>query len=90
MKKFFYLLLIVFAFLFSFSIAGAATVYPTAYDLVVSWEEEYPEYVSGVWCHGSLSHIVIGIVNNEAGQAGRKEILSQISDKATVSFETQK
>ncbi len=61
--------------------------YQTAYDLLQSWDEQYPDYICGVWsADGSSDHLVFGITKDAAGEAGKQEILACIVDDATASF----
>ena len=62
-------------------------VYQTAYDLLQSWDEQYPDYICGVWSSdGSSDRLIFGITRDEAGEAGKQEILARLIDDATASF----
>lgn len=88
MKKLFSLIVFVCAvFCCTISAFAAKTTYQTAADLYDAWGDRFPDYVCGIWNPvGSGNHIMIGIQNNAAGNAGKKEILDLIEDDSTVSF----
>lgn len=59
--------------------------YENAYELYASWDA-YPDYLAGVWStDGSYNRLTFGLIEN-AGEAEKEEILSQVRDKDTVSF----
>ncbi len=63
----------------------------TMFELYMSWKDEYPEYVCGVWStDGTDQHMAVGILNNDAGEKGKQEILAQIEDDENVTFVYQK
>lgn len=67
------------------------TTYPTLFDLFQHWcNDNYPDYVTGIWSNdGSSYNLTVGVTNDEAGEAGKQEILSLIEDDASVTFVTQ-
>jgi len=47
----------------------------------------YPDYVCGVWTEtGDMSELVVAVTKDEAGEAGKEEILSLIENDNTVKF----
>lgn len=84
--------------------AGAATdQFANAYDLYAYWQEQwysvpenyetaspYPDYVCGVWSSdGSMESLTFAVTKDEAGEAGKAEILDLVADDSTVSFTYQ-
>lgn len=64
--------------------------YPTAGDWYQACNKNLPDYVCGVWStDGSSYNLTIGIQNNEAGEAGKQELLELVEDDSTVSFAYQ-
>lgn len=73
--------------------AFAANTYQTAGDLFQVWAEadEFPDYLTAVWStDGGSENLTFGLVEGEAGEAGKAEILSLVENPSTVSFVTQK
>lgn len=67
--------------------AAADAMYPTALDLLNSWQDEYPDAFCGCWCEGAPNiHLTIAVTNTAEGEALKQEILSQVEDDSTVSF----
>lgn len=73
-------------------------IYPNAGALYEQWMREresyeaspYPSYICGVWStDGDPTHLTFAVTKDEAGEAGKEEILSQIADGSTVSFTYQ-
>lgn len=61
--------------------------YENAYGLWVSWEQVYPDYVAGVLStDGGVERLTFALVEG-AGEAEKEEILSQIKEKDSASFE---
>lgn len=60
--------------------------YENAYELWVSWDRAYPDFVAGVWStDGTVERLTFALVEG-AGEAEKEEILSWIRDKDSVSF----
>lgn len=84
----------------TFSITAFADgEYATAGDLYQDWAAtyppdytpSYPDYVCGVWStDGGMTNLTIAVQDNEAGEAGKQEILDLIADDSTVTFVYQK
>lgn len=54
------------------------------------YEYIYPDYVCGVWTEtGDMSGLVVAVTKDEAGEAGKEEILSLIENDSTVKFTYQ-
>lgn len=75
------------------------TSFPTAGHLWTYWQNTlgaaeqspYPDYIAGVWsADGGMENLVFGIIEGEAGEAGREEILKLVENDNTVSFQTMK
>lgn len=50
----------------------------------------YPDYVCGVWTEtGDMSELVVAVTKDEAGEAGKEEILSLIENDSSVKFTYQ-
>ncbi len=78
--------------------APVDSVYPNAGALYEHWMRSqeryeaspYPPYICGVWStDGDPTHLTFAVTKDEAGEAGKEEILSQIADRSTVSFTYQ-
>lgn len=77
--------------------AVGKNAFQTAGDLFQYWmsgksfpESPYPDYVTGVWStDGSADQLTFGVTKDEAGEAGKAEILSYIVDDSTVTFAYQ-
>lgn len=70
--------------------------YLTMGDLYQAWcasgeyEYNYPDYVCGVWTEtGDMSELVVAVTKDEAGEAGKEEILSLIENDDSVKFTYQ-
>lgn len=70
--------------------------YMTMGDLYQAWyasgeyEYYYPDYVCGVWTEtGDMSELVVAVTKDEAGEAGKEEILSLIENDDSVKFTYQ-
>lgn len=70
--------------------------YMTMGDLYQAWfasgeyEYHYPDYVCGVWTEtGDMTELVVAVTKDEAGEAGKQEILSLIENDASVKFTYQ-
>lgn len=93
MKKAFIILTALLISVSVFTGVISAAEYKNIGELFVAWSEihgydvRYPEYVSGVWSvDGSMDHLMVGLTDNEAGRAGKEEILLQIEDDDSVGF----
>lgn len=92
MKK---IILIFTAFLLCFttyacSFANGAK-YETMFDLYQTWQNNYPDYVCGVWSNdGTDNDLTVAIIEGEEGEKGKAEILSLIRNHRTVTFTTMK
>lgn len=92
MKK---IILIFTAFLLCFttsvcSFANGAK-YETMFDLFQSWDENYPDYVCGIWSNdGTDNDLTVALIEGEEGEKGKAEILSLIRNHSTVTFTTMK
>lgn len=73
-------------------------VFPNAGALYDHWQRSrgsyeaspYPPYICGVWStDGDPTHLTFAVTKDEVGEAGKKEILSQVADGSTVSFTYQ-
>ncbi len=54
------------------------------------YEYNYPDYVCGVWTEtGDMSELVVAVTKDEAGEAGKAEILSLIRNDDSVKFTYQ-
>ncbi len=54
------------------------------------YEYTYPDYVCGIWTEtGDMSELVVAVTKDEAGEAGKEEILSLIENDASVRFTYQ-
>lgn len=54
------------------------------------YEYTYPDYVCGVWTEtGDMSGLVVAVTKDEAGEAGKEEILSLIENDSSVKFTYQ-
>lgn len=62
--------------------------FDSAGDLFQYWEEtSYPDYICGVWStDGGITNLTFAVQNNEAGNAGKQDILDLIADDSTVTF----
>ena len=97
MKKRTFFLVSTLTLLFSLcTTALAERDYPTAGDLYQAWfqqngyENPYPDYITGVWSAGGTEYqLVFGVTKDEAGEAGKDEILRLVADDSTVSFSYQ-
>ena len=88
MKRFFALFISVFLIGSCATIASAEeATYSTAGELFQAWEENYPDYICGVWStDGGHVNLTFGIQNNELGNAGKQEILNLVENDSTISF----
>ena len=60
--------------------------YENAYELWVSWNQAYPDFVAGVWStDGTVERLTFALVEG-AGEVEKEEILSRIREKDSVSF----
>lgn len=69
---------------------GTAGVYATAGDLYRQWSMNYPAYICGVYStDGSYENLTFAVTKDEAGEAGKAEILALVKDDSTVTFTYQ-
>ncbi len=64
-------------------------IYETARELYEAWVSQgcVPDYISGVWStYGDTSHLTFGLVEGEAGELGKQEILALVRNDATVTI----
>ena len=64
-------------------------IYANAEQLYEAWHSQggVPDYISGVWStDGSRENLTFGVVEGEAGEAGRQEILELVKDDSTVTI----
>ncbi|MBQ8207627.1 MAG: hypothetical protein IJZ89_02720 [Clostridia bacterium] len=87
MKKIFTLMLTAIFALVLVTTASAAQ-FKDAVELYWSWvDENYPEYVTGVWStYGDMNNLTIGVLNNEVGEAGKAEMLELIERDSSITF----
>lgn len=70
----------------TFAAHADGEAYENAYELWVSWDQSYPDFVAGVWStDGTVEGLTFALVEG-AGEAEKEEILSRIRDKDSVSF----
>ncbi len=88
MKRCFSLLLsVILIFTCSITAFAEDDKYSTAGDLYQDWYDNLPDYICGVWSNdGSSNNLTFGIQNNEAGNAGKQEMLRLIKNENTVAF----
>ena len=73
------------------TVSAAGETYSTAGDLYQAWCDNLPDYICGVWStDGGQNNLTFGIQENEAGDAGKQEILNLVENDSTVSFVNQK
>lgn len=98
MKKALSFLSVLILCVFFGSSACAAARFSNAGELYGHWLESwldfetspYPDYVCGVWStYGDGDHLTIAVTADEAGEAGKEEILGLIADKDSVTFAYQ-
>lgn len=98
MKKVFVILLSLLLVLQLAVFAGADAQYSTAWDLYQAWmsaqpdwrQNPYPEYVCGVWStDGGTNNLTIAVTKDEAGEAGKSEILELLENDESVTFTYQ-
>ncbi len=80
----------------TYDIGETVTVYFDMGELYQAWYENgeyeynYPDYVCGVWTEtGDMSELVVAVTKDEAGEAGKEEILSLIENDESVTFTYQ-
>ena len=78
--------------IFSFSVMASAQeegVYENAGQLYEAWMHQggVPDYISGVWStDGGCVNLTFGVVQGEAGEKGRQEILALVKNDTTVTI----
>lgn len=86
------LLAISILLIFNFSVMASAQeegVYENAGQLYEAWMRQggVPDYISGVWStDGGSVNLTFGVVQGEAGEKGRQEILALVKNDATVTI----
>ena len=100
MKKFPIILLSVLLILSCSSFAFAEDLqFDNIADLLDYWQANiqnpnnspYPDYVCGIWStDGSMDHLNIALVEGEAGEKGKEEILSMLKSSDGITFSTLK
>ena len=98
MKKIFVMILSLLLIAQLAVFAGADAQYSTAWDLYQAWMSAqpdwtvsaYPEYVCGVWStDGGTNNLTIAVTKDEAGEAGKSEILELLENDESVTFTYQ-
>lgn len=92
MRKLFALILSVLSICTcAMTVSAAEAQYSTAGDLYEVWNNDLPDHICGVWStDGGTNDLTFGIQNNEAGNAGKQEILDLVENDASVTFVYQK
>ena len=86
------ILAISFLMILNFSVMASAQeegVYENAGQLYEAWMRQggVPDYISGVWStDGDSVNLTFGVVQGEAGEKGRQEILALVKNDATVTI----
>ncbi len=88
MKKLIVTLIALVLVLCSAVTVAAQDEFATAGDLYQYWSEEsFPDYVCGVWSNdGTMESLTVAVQDNEAGNAGKQEILDLVADDSSVTF----
>ncbi len=90
MKRVLISLVCVMLILGSFTAVFAAEdEYANAYTLYSKWvkEDSFPDYICGVWStDGGISNLTFGIQDNEAGNAGKEQIMDMLINDSSVTF----
>lgn len=69
------------------TVSAEEAKYSTAGELYEAWCEELPDYICGVWStDGGYHNLTFGIQNNEAGNAGKQEMLALVEDDSSLTF----
>ena len=69
------------------TVCAAQAKFSTAGDLYEAWYDDLPNYICGVWStDGGTDNLTFGIQNNEAGHAGKQQILGLIEKDSSVTF----
>lgn len=69
------------------TVSAAEAQYSTAGALYEDWYNSLPDYICGVWStDGGTSNLTFGIQKNEAGNAGKQEILELVENDSSVTF----
>lgn len=69
--------------------AEESGIYENAGRLYEAWvsQEGVPDYISGVWStDGGTENLTFGVVQGEAGEQGKREILDLVRDDSTVTI----
>lgn len=93
MKKIITILLSMFCICLCITMTNAKeTKFKNANELFQYWEEYgYPNYICGVWSSlGGQTNLTFAVLDNEAGEKGKNEIIALLEDDSTVSFVYQK
>ena len=68
-------------------VSAEAGKYKNAGELYEAWCEELPDYICGVWStDGGTENLTFGVQNNEAGNAGKLEMLELVEDDSSLTF----
>lgn len=88
MKKLIITLIALALVLCSAVTVAAKDEFATAGDLYQYWSETaFPDYVCGVWSNdGTMESLTVAVQDNEAGNAGKQEILDLVADDSSVTF----
>ncbi len=94
MKKLTVFLSVLFVFLFALTANAAETQtepFANAGELYQSWNEQFPDYISGVWStDGGTANLTFGIAESADFEESKNEILSLIKNDTGVTFVQQK
>ena len=94
MKKLTVFLSVLFIFLFAVTANAAETQtepFANAGELYQSWNEQFPDYISGVWStDGGINNLTFGIAESADFEESKNEILSLIKNDTGVTFVQQK
>ena len=87
-----YALILCLALALPLGTAFAEGEYANIGELYQSWwmnggDCPYPDYVCGVWStDGTIDNLTVAVTKDDAGEAGKAEILSLIADESSVTF----
>ena len=71
----------------SVPVSAEEAKYATAGDLYEAWSESLPDYICGIWStDGGTENLTFGIQDNEAGNAGKRQMLELIENDGSVTF----
>lgn len=86
--------IIIAASLLMLCLPASAAQYANMWELWSSWTNSkepdalsfYPDYICGVWSKDGGTHLTVMVTKDEAGEAGKAEILGLIEDDSSVDF----